>query len=104
MKDSLLATLYTSRGKYQTEVKLLFCECSIFYHNPEDSNTVDINIRTSGGLTLIKHGWIFSDFLVTDVRNSPPAWTHKLTLFRGDGRFLEQMVMEWGLDRPLRRR
>lgn len=102
MATDFAAQLYTSRGKYSVQVTLDYHIEEISYSDPEHPERVIIG--WDGELALIKHGWVFSDFSVTDAINSPPAWRHKLTFYKWDDRHVAQALSAWrGCDPRVRR-
>ncbi len=93
METNYPAQLYTSRGKYSVEVTLDDVPGIISYFDPEQRETV-ITGREAR-LSLGKHGWFFSNFAVTDAKNSPPLWKHKLTFYKSDGVKVGQALSAW---------
>jgi hypothetical protein len=70
----------------------------ISYFDPETRQMVIM-----GGdaiLALTKHGWFLSDFSVTDAKNNPPKWKHKLTFMKSQGKTVEQAISAWKVNRP----
>jgi len=93
METNFLAQLYTGRGKYSVHVTLSDIFGRISYFDPEQSETVIIG--RDARLALAKHGWFFSDFWVTDPKNSPLLWRHKLTFYKSDGVKVGQALAAW---------
>lgn len=93
------ANLYTAGAKYRVEVQndgrsLIYFDPEI-ERNPDGSTSVAALVRIRGYtptaiLSLKNHGWLFSDFWVTDALNNPPQWRHKLSFARWDGKEIDK--------------
>jgi hypothetical protein len=87
------AQLYTASFKYSTTVALWSEAEEISYYDPE--RRAQVTVGEDCRLSLKNRGWFFTDFFATDLKNSPPQWQHKLTLYKSDGDKVISALTDW---------